>query len=206
MLMHHILEQLALLVVDSDTLLDIGHIEYLLCGHAPAAHEQLLHKLIVADSEVAETSETCSGIHEESYEDPACRVKNFVHGEIAAVHLVNSLHEVVELREALSSAVILIYYSRAARGYAALALVFTRKLLTLKFAGMVVEPQPAAFNERYVCEDIVLRDRNEPVLNIFRVLESESVDDACLIQQRATGESVEIGAGYKIHIGIPLFI
>ena len=196
---NHFGEQFGLLVIHFYTLLNIGHCKYFLGGHAAAADKKLFHKLIVAYSEVAEASETGSGIHEKSHEYPACGVQHLVNGEITAVNLIYSFHKVIELRETLFSAVIFVYDPCAARSDAAFALVLAGKLLALELAGVVVEPQSAALNERHVCENVIFCYRNKSVLNVFRVLESESVNDPCFVKQSAAGKSVEIRAGYQIH-------
>ena len=92
MRVYHFLEKLGLLVVHLDTLLYVGHIENFLRSHSAAADKQLFHELIIAYRKVAEASQSRSGIHEETDEDPALGVKHFVNGKISAVHLINRLH------------------------------------------------------------------------------------------------------------------
>ena len=169
MLVNHVLEFLGLFAVKLYTLLYIGHFENFICGHVSAAFQQLLHKLIVAYRKVSKAPQTRSRIHKKSDQNPARRIKHLIAGKISAVHFIDSLHKVVEIRKALLTSVIFVNNSRAAGSDTALALILTLILPALLLAGVVVEPQPAALNKGYVRKAVILGNGNESVLQILRM-------------------------------------
>ena len=125
MLGYHLFEQLGLFVIQLDSFLYIGHIENFFCRHCRTADKQFFHKLIVAYPEVSETSETCAWVHKEADKYPACRVQYFFCGQMSAVDLIYSKHQIVKIRETLLTAVIFIYDSGGTGRNPAFALVMT---------------------------------------------------------------------------------
>ena len=161
---YHFLEFFSLLEVNVDTLPYVGHSKYLVRIHCAAAVDKLFHELIIGNSKVPPPSQTGSGIHKEAHKYPARRIKNLVFCKISAVHLVNGGHHIVVVAEAFLSAVIIIDNSCTGGRDTAFSLILSLKLISFKFAGMVIEPESAALHKGNVGEAVVLGDLDKTVL------------------------------------------
>jgi len=198
--MDHLRETPRLLEVELHALLHVRLFEDLADAHVPAVVDQLLHELVVADAELAESAEPRPGIGEKAEEDPPLRIQYLLPGKLPRIHLVHCLDHVAVGGKLLRAAVVFVDDPRRGRRESALALHVLRPADAVVLRRMVVEPHPAAGDVRYVRQHVVLRRLKESVLKILRVDELPRVDDPRLLEQHTADQAVEIRACDQSHV------
>jgi len=167
-------------MINLNTLYHIRKRKNLLCGHGTAGIDQLLHQLIIWDAEIAPASQSGTGIHNKSNQDPSGRVKDLINRKICRIYFINSFHHIVKLWKLLFATIILINNTCTGWGNTALSLILSCKLLSLMLTGVVIKPKSTALYIRNICKTIILCDLNQSILQILWMGKFPVIDNSCL--------------------------
>ena len=119
--------------------------------------------------------------------------------QITGIDLINGLHHLIKVGETLFSAVVLINNPCAGRCDPALAFILALQLITLKFTGVMIKPESAAFYKRNICQAVIFIDLDQTILKILRMHKFPMVDHTRFQEQSAASQTIKIRSRDQSH-------